>query len=536
MRLRSVSEGDLGEGGSGGGVAGGVLGLVFLGQLMTKTEQTPTHMATKRSPHSKSLNAGRVLYTQESSQDHDEVSSLRPQRVESPLATSNSMSVDFSILHEAQEYKQNPALYTTAKRLTEIRKALLEENWELCSLGEEVVYCVLLARWIEFTKENPAYSPGVEGLWFELPDGLEAQCVLSELYFRVYQAAQRMLALSCCEDQVVPGVAESETALPLSLRQTHQTLISRLIGLMRYLDKSEWPEAAATLPQMGLPDEYRSVLKRCLRAYGLWNAASIVALKLQATRRGEILAALPRAPDDYAMNTVADLDHDTHIEFKVEAGGSDDLSEHANMEVSASAGPRKVDLRAALHTSDMESEAIHILDRPSSRGTVDVREVLKVVNMLYTCRTLLSHLPENVDLAGCAPKRWLRVKPGTERLMLHNLSATKLIMDSSVRMGESLRGSSVRPVPMPWCEQAKVHFLVWLGRYFRLIQQEHNALSCHRAAVFNGALLPGMICQETAYSTAPLSTAIPATCFGLVGSVCVVQSKILEKGKDPLAA
>lgn len=79
-----------------------------------------------------------------------------------------------------------------------------------------------------------------------------------------------------------------------------------------------------------------------------------------------------------------------------------------------------------------------------------------------------------------------------------------------------------------------MQFLVWLGRYFNVIREPHNSLACKRAAIYNGALIPGIYQMEATHASSHLSQPVPPSCMGLVKQVCKLQNAVMAKGLDPL--
>ena len=455
-------------------------------------------------------------------------------------------AVDFTrVEHTSLQGVEPEELYTALKRLTVIHAALLTEDPQRCSIGEETIYCVLLCRWVRVLETCQATVTGEDGLWFPMPNGGECDCVLAEIYFRVFRCVQRILTFAYKEDVLLPGTVDVENAVPYPQRLSNQAIVNRLMGVITFVTRKSWPEREETLERVGLPLEYRNNLRRCLRAYGLWNPANIVAKRIESTVNHTDLPS--GMVDAYTgWHLVSELDADPLVLKGSEASAEDDvLDEFKNMELSAAVKPAgsSVDLEAICSTSNMDGDSVHLLDRPSvvaSHCTSDVFSMcVSVVHMLYTCRSLLCEVPAKLDLGGVDKHRCLSVlgRKGTNRVVMFNLATETLSLDSSQRLTSGRAWSSSNtsgPVgSAAWSELAKVHFLLWMGRYYNLIQQVNNSLACKRAAIGNGALVPGIYTMETVYGNTPLVEPVPSSCMTLVKQLCVLKSKVLVEGKDP---
>jgi len=205
----------------------------------------------------------------------------------------------------------------------------------------------------------------------------------------------------------------------------------------------------------------------------------------------------------------------------------------------------------------LEDPGIHPADRPSLSAVAltQIKRIRTAVDLFYTSYQVMTELPEWIPLFGCAPDRqlsldadpavsmlatttqWkkavslgmqtrLRDDPmqkvyehhhnkvaGGHTQVIHNLAATVLYMDSSVPCDEqsaSDRRSTVRSAP--WSQLNKVHFLVWMSRYYNISGDISAAAACRRAAVGNGALMPGSDLMDKEVKKSPLLINVPLVC------------------------
>lgn len=493
------------------------------------------------------------------------------------------LTVPFTKAHGSAELRDNPELYTLLHRLRTLQCAIVSED-NSTSLSDEVVYVVLLCRWVHYIREycvehkTPHVSSSVQ-LMFPMPGNQQTNCVLAEIYYRLYRAVLRLLRYAADHDVWCPVAGSySEEAVDYETRMANNRVMRAMLGCISYADRVPWGDREATLTAVHLPLGYMEQVRIALKSYIFWNMACAKAQKILSlsrnradlydahgndTRNVPERMALVRGLDTTARaQTVLEdaarhtPDMDGHIHIYADDGDLGGLDSGADV-ISGSKGsgalqvyrhPVKLQITtkavavATKGVNGYEDECVHPSETPTGAPSYTARydDTQQIVHLMYTSRQFMTQLPcGGINLCGTDKKTPLQLRgvSKTDASCILLNGAVSLDYSTAPLSDAELKSLGKNTRYMQWSEQVGTAFVTWAGRVRSVRNDQPLSIACKRTVQRNGVLSPGLKFMENAGQADVLAYPVPGSTFHhLVQSVTSVAELLRERGfiKSPV--
>lgn len=410
-------------------------------------------------------------------------------------------------------------------RMDELTQLHIKLCQNTATIEEQIGYCQKLRLWAcDACREEEGVTARGSGWWFPMPMQQETNGVWAEWVYRLYCCVCRLLSVAQTTDLRRTIDSRHENGVPLVIRRKRNLWIRQLMGLLEWWQAHNhqyWPDYNEGMDQLGLAQPYREVLRRCLRAYGLWNAGCMKAQQLD----NEVWC-----DGDEPVELLEDTEEDLE-EFKFMVEGPDEglMVGSSNHEARASS------------VQDLSDERVHPLDRPVLQVLAEAHgdEIRTVANLFYTCYLQLTHVPAWVPLYGLTPLTclsqsaepiladtlssavWKKASAGEEKFscrdpalqavyefqytqkrwtqgVMHNAVPSNLVTSGVEEpLTSSILTRKRANHQRTWSEMAKTQFLLWCSRFYRLARHDNTAaMALLRCATLNGDLVRGYLRME----------------------------------------
>jgi hypothetical protein len=419
----------------------------------------------------------------------------------------------------------------------------------------------MLRQWALYVKDSdqggePVMCSG-SGLWFPMPHGQETNCVWAELVFRLYSTACRFLRFTVETDRDNLTGSGCEDALDHTERMANNGRVTRLLGLLTWWETvgvGYWPEHQTYLTALGLTDSYRAALKCTVRAYGFWNGGCLWIQKL--------VRFVETGSDRFG-------DDANHTGYSV--GFKDDDFSNMTEQVAVVDHRPETAVSRLRQVESLDDLVVHPVDRPAFKAMALTRLdlVQEITDMMYTAYQLMTKVPEWLPLYGSSPATPLSVHPHAllndmkssraaetvdfdqkqsqlfhehtfhthaqgEWLVCHNAVRSLLITAATETCDDpAVLSRRPRVRSAAWSELNHSAFLVWLSRLMTLSGEEGKGAACRRAAVMNGAIIPGAAQMDIQFSARSGLRTAPKSCTSCIKEYCRAQYTFLEEGLPP---